>query len=115
MQTKQFRIGELAKKLGIQTFVIRFWEKEFNITPIRSGGQQRFYTKKELALFTRIKELLYNEGLTISGAKKQLNSGATHTKASEKMQETAQKTPQNGIIEQLVLIRKQLLKLKENF
>ena len=79
MQTKQFRIGELAKQLCVEKFVIRFWEKEFNIKPQRSSGQQRFYTEKDLKKFTAIKELLYQRGYTIAGAKKQLNSPAKNT------------------------------------
>lgn len=74
MQTRQFRIGELAKKLNIEPFVIRFWEKEFNIRPHRSNGQQRFYSEKDLAKFEHIKDLLYQQGMTIAGAKKTLNS-----------------------------------------
>ena len=72
MQTKQYRIGELSKKLCVEKFVIRFWEKEFNIKPQRSTGQQRFYTDKDLTKFTAIKDLLYARGFTIAGAKKQL-------------------------------------------
>ena len=72
MQTRQFRIGQLAKKLNVEPFVIRFWEKEFNIKPQRSNGQQRFYSQKDLEKFQHIKELLYQQGLTIAGAKKQL-------------------------------------------
>jgi DNA-binding transcriptional MerR regulator len=72
MQTRQFRIGELAKKLNVEPFVIRFWEKEFNIKPHRSNGQQRFYSEKDLVKFELIKDLLYQQGMTIAGAKKQL-------------------------------------------
>ena len=74
MQIKQYRIGELSKKLCVEKFVIRFWEKEFNIKPQRSIGQQRFYTDKELEKFIAIKDLLYHRGFTIAGAKKQLGN-----------------------------------------
>ncbi len=70
MQKKQFRIGELAKKIGVERFVIRFWEKEFNVSGSRSQGGQRFYEEKDLAYFQKIKELLYGQGYTIVGAKK---------------------------------------------
>lgn len=72
MQKKQFRIGELAKKLNVERFVIRFWEKEFNIKPHRSDGGQRFYIEEDLTMFTQIKDLLYNNGFTIQGARQQL-------------------------------------------
>lgn len=69
---QKFRIGELATKLEIERFVIRFWEKEFNIKGFRSEGGQRFYDDKDLRKFELIKDLLYTKGFTISGAKKYL-------------------------------------------
>lgn len=67
------RIGSLAKDLGVEHFVIRFWEKEFGISAQRTKGGQRFYHKKDIEKFKRIKKLLYEEGFTIAGAKKCLN------------------------------------------
>ncbi len=72
MTKKQFRIGELAKRLQVKRFVIRFWEKEFELSASRSSGKQRFYSEEDYATFSTIKKLLYNEKFTISGAKKQL-------------------------------------------
>jgi DNA-binding transcriptional MerR regulator len=72
MHKRQFRIGDLAKELNLKKFIIRFWEKEFNIKSDRSSGGQRFYTQEDLSLFLTIKDLLYSQGFTISGAKKQL-------------------------------------------
>ena len=72
MSKKQFRIGDLAKELKVKKFVVRFWEKEFGIKSDRSGGGQRFYTTEDLKIFLLIKDLLYNQGFTIAGAKKQL-------------------------------------------
>ena len=72
MQKRKFRIGELAKKLELERFVVRFWEKEFNIKTKRSQGSQRFYDENDLKKFELIKRLLYEEGFTIIGAKKKL-------------------------------------------
>lgn len=72
MQKRKFRIGELAKKLALERFVVRFWEKEFNIKTKRSQGSQRFYDESDLKKFELIKKLLYEEGFTILGAKKKL-------------------------------------------
>lgn len=69
---QKFRIGELASKLDVERFVIRFWEKEFNIKGFRSEGGQRFYDDKDLKKFELIKDLLYTKGFTILGAKKYL-------------------------------------------
>src|SRR5580704_6502216 len=72
MQKRKFRIGELAKKLELERFVVRFWEKEFSIKTKRSQGSQRFYDENDLKKFELIKKLLYEEGFTIVGAKKKL-------------------------------------------
>ncbi|MCK4651312.1 MerR family transcriptional regulator [Candidatus Babeliales bacterium] len=72
MNKRKFRIGELSKKLKVKKFVIRFWEKEFELKSSRSEGGQRFYSQKDLDTFATIKDLLYNKKFTISGAKNQL-------------------------------------------
>ena len=72
MNKKMFRIGELSKKLKVKKFVIRFWEKEFDLKSDRSQGGQRFYSVEDLKTFSIIKNLLYNQKFTIPGAKKQL-------------------------------------------
>ena len=69
MERAHFRIGELAQKVGVERFVIRFWEKEFKLRSPRSHGGQRFYTQKELDTFQIIKNLLYEQRFTIAGAK----------------------------------------------
>lgn len=69
MQKKQFRIGTLAQELGLEKFVVRFWEKEFNIKSSRSTGGQRYYTPSDVEKFKQIKELLYIKKFTIAGAK----------------------------------------------
>jgi len=74
MNKRQFRIGELSKKLKVKKFVIRFWEKEFGLKSDRSDGGQRFYSQEDFKKFSMIKDLLYNQKFTIPGAKKQLES-----------------------------------------
>src|SRR5580704_10523051 len=72
MEKRKFRIGELAKRLKLERFVVRFWEKEFGLKTARSVGKQRFYSEEDFSKFERIKQLLYQEGFTIAGAKQQL-------------------------------------------
>jgi len=72
MQKRKFRIGECAKHLNVERFVIRFWEKEFNLKTDRSIGGQRFYSEEDLAVFKKIKELLYQKGFTIAGARQHI-------------------------------------------
>ncbi|MFQ5780271.1 MAG: MerR family transcriptional regulator [Nitrospiria bacterium] len=68
-----YKIGEVSEMTGLETYVLRFWESEFShLHPKKSKGNQRVYTKKEIDLILRIKELLYKEGLTIAGARKRL-------------------------------------------
>src|SRR5579863_10507291 len=72
MEKRKFRIGQLAKRLNLERFVVRFWEKEFGLKTARSTGKQRFYSEEDFSKFERIKQLLYQEGFTIAGAKQQL-------------------------------------------
>ena len=70
-----YKIGEACKVLGIQPYVLRYWETEFPaLAPSKSRSGQRVYSEKELEIIRRIKGLLYEEGYTIAGAKKKLES-----------------------------------------
>jgi len=72
---KRYKIGQAAKEIGVKTYVLRFWEGEFDeIDPIRTESGQRLYTEEHLEIIREIKRLLYDEGLTIEGAKKKLHS-----------------------------------------
>jgi DNA-binding transcriptional MerR regulator len=70
-----YKIGEACRALGIQPYVLRYWETEFPaLSPSKSRSGQRVYSEKELEIIRRIKELLYEEGYTIAGAKKKLET-----------------------------------------
>src|SRR6476620_7188259 len=72
---KLYKIGEVCKVADVQPYVLRYWETEFpSLTPNKSGGGQRLYTKREIDVILRIKQLLYSEGFTIAGAKKKLEA-----------------------------------------
>jgi len=72
---KLYKIGEVCKVADVQPYVLRYWETEFpSLTPNKSGGGQRMYTKREIDIILRIKQLLYSEGFTIAGAKKNLET-----------------------------------------
>ncbi len=117
MEKKKFRIGELAQKVGVERFVIRFWEKEFGLESERTTGGQRFYSNEDLSLFTQIKQLLYDKGFTINGAKKQLGtSGKQISKTGTTPREQlAQKTNWNPdeLALQIGSLKNQLKKLRE--
>ncbi|WP_321402737.1 MerR family transcriptional regulator [Maridesulfovibrio sp.] len=70
-----YKIGQAAKLVGLKSYVLRFWEGEFEqLEPIRTDSGQRLYTGDHIALIKRIKTLLHDEGLTIEGARKRLDS-----------------------------------------
>jgi DNA-binding transcriptional MerR regulator len=72
---KLYKIGEVCKIASVEPYVLRYWETEFpSLAPNKSGGGQRLYTRREIDVILRIKELLYSEGFTIAGAKKKLEA-----------------------------------------
>jgi DNA-binding transcriptional MerR regulator len=92
-----YKIGEACKALGIQPYVLRYWETEFPaLTPSKSRSGQRVYSEKELEIIRRIKELLYEEGYTIAGAKKKLEgemAAGTLGEAKEEASEEIRAAP----------------------
>jgi DNA-binding transcriptional MerR regulator len=74
---KRLRIGEVARLLGVEPYVLRFWEEEFSqLKAARTAKGQRYYTREHLRLLERIRHLLYEEKLTIKGARQRLDDAA---------------------------------------
>jgi DNA-binding transcriptional MerR regulator len=72
-EKKFFRIGEVSRIIGVEPYVLRYWESEFpQIRPVRAETNQRTYQKRDLELILEIKRLLYEEKLTIEGARQRL-------------------------------------------
>ena len=70
-----FRIGEVSKIAGLPTYVLRFWETEFSkIRPKRTSSGQRLYTRNDIELIFKIKDLLYEKKFTIQGARQHLST-----------------------------------------
>lgn len=70
---RYFTIGEVSELCGVKPHVLRYWEQEFNhLKPVKRRGNRRYYQHHEVLLVRRIRELLYNEGFTISGARNRL-------------------------------------------
>lgn len=70
---RYYRIGEVSRIIGVEPYVLRYWESEFpQIRPRRADTNQRTYQKKDLDVIMKIKQLLYEEKLTIEGARKRL-------------------------------------------
>ena len=69
-----YRIGEVSRLSGLEPYVLRYWESEFpQLHPNKGKSGQRLYSKKDLDMVLKIKQLLYKEGYTISGARKKMN------------------------------------------
>jgi DNA-binding transcriptional MerR regulator len=68
-----FRIGEVSRILGVEPYVIRYWESEFKaVKPVRTRSDQRLYKRRDVETLLMIKQLLYVEHFTILGAKRKL-------------------------------------------
>jgi len=70
---RYFTIGEVSELCGVKPYVLRYWEQEFaQLRPMKRRGNRRYYQHHEVLLVRRIRELLYDEGFTISGARNRL-------------------------------------------
>src|SRR3979409_2601784 len=76
---RYFTIGEVSELCGVKPHVLRYWEQEFTqLKPVKRRGNRRYYQHHEVLLIRRIRELLYEEGFTISGARNRLDSNGRH-------------------------------------
>ncbi|MBC7503091.1 MAG: MerR family transcriptional regulator [Herminiimonas sp.] len=74
---RYFTIGEVSDLCGVKPHVLRYWEQEFTqLKPVKRRGNRRYYQHHEVLLIRRIRELLYEQGFTISGARNKLDSRA---------------------------------------
>jgi len=81
---RYFTIGEVSELCGVKAYVLRYWEQEFTqLKPMKRRGNRRYYQHHEVLLIRRIRDLLYEQGFTISGARNQLaDMPASHTAAA---------------------------------
>ena len=71
---RYFTIGEVSELCGVKPYVLRYWEQEFTqLRPVKRRGNRRYYQHHEVLLIRRIRELLYEQGFTISGARNRLS------------------------------------------
>jgi len=82
---RYFTIGEVSELCGVKAHVLRYWEQEFTqLKPVKRSGNRRYYQHHEVLLIRRIRELLYEQGFTISGARNRLvNSGEMEDRVAE--------------------------------
>ena len=119
-----YKIGEVAKFTGVKTHVLRYWETEFKaIRPNKSRSNQRLYRKQDVELILHLKDLLYNQGFTIAGARKKLRQKPASKAADAAPKPTGTAAaqdqlalPLSGSIDLQLLkeIRKDILQLKKS-
>ena len=83
---RYFTIGEVSELCGVKPHVLRYWEQEFaQLKPVKRRGNRRYYQHHEVLLIRRIRELLYEKGFTISGARNKLNERGSRNVVVEEM------------------------------
>lgn len=81
---RYFTIGEVSELCGVKPHVLRYWEQEFTqLKPVKRRGNRRYYQHHEVLLIRRIRELLYEQGFTISGARNRLDGVDDKTESSQ--------------------------------
>jgi DNA-binding transcriptional MerR regulator len=91
---RYFTIGEVSELCGVKPHVLRYWEQEFTqLKPVKRRGNRRYYQHHEVLLIRRIRELLYEQGFTISGARNKLDSRATDSAQGEYDEVTGVEAP----------------------
>ena len=79
---RYFTIGEVSELCGVKPYVLRYWEQEFTqLKPMKRRGNRRYYQHHEVLLIRRIRELLYDQGFTIIGARNRLSDAAAVARA----------------------------------
>jgi DNA-binding transcriptional MerR regulator len=110
---RYFTIGEVSELCGVKPHVLRYWEQEFTqLKPVKRRGNRRYYQHHEVLLIRRIRELLYEQGFTISGARNRLDDAAQAVQApvepSEEKQVERTSTPSEHLAFDVGLLRSEL-------
>jgi len=91
---RYFTIGEVSELCGVKPHVLRYWEQEFTqLKPVKRRGNRRYYQHHEVLLIRRIRDLLYDQGFTISGARNRLDELANEPARSSRAPAASAATP----------------------
>jgi len=94
---RYFTIGEVAELCGVKPHVLRYWEQEFTqLRPMKRRGNRRYYQHHEVLMIRRIRDLLYDQGFTISGARNKLQEFAQAERNSAKASAADDDAPTTG-------------------
>lgn len=119
---RYFTIGEVSELCAVKPHVLRYWEQEFTqLKPVKRRGNRRYYQHHEVLLIRRIRELLYEQGFTINGARNRLDEGRHHSapapaaEATEGSEESAVALAVDiaGLRNELVEVQHLLAQLRE--
>lgn len=103
-----FKIGEVAKIVGVKPYVLRYWETEFSVVkPGKTKSKHRLYRRKDVETLLRIKQLLHDQRFTIEGARKALRKDTSDSPADNL-------SPSMARLETLREIRDRLVELRDN-
>ncbi|MGD9945905.1 MAG: MerR family transcriptional regulator [Burkholderiaceae bacterium] len=92
---RYFTIGEVSELCGVKPHVLRYWEQEFTqLRPMKRRGNRRYYQHHEVLLVRRIRELLYEQGFTISGARNRLGEAGHNGKSRDREEAPAAAVPE---------------------
>lgn len=103
---RYFTIGEVAELCAVKPHVLRYWEQEFaQLKPVKRRGNRRYYQHHEVLLIRRIRQLLYEEGFTISGARNKLEISDDAKSASGDDKKEPVPASMSTLREELIAIR----------
>ena len=102
---RYFTIGEVSELCGVKPHVLRYWEQEFTqLKPVKRRGNRRYYQHHEVLLIRRIRELLYEQGFTISGARNKLDARV--------LSDSGQATSGEQVVPDLSNVRRELEQIR---
>ena len=110
---RYFTIGEVSELCGVKPHVLRYWEQEFTqLRPVKRRGNRRYYQHHEVLLIRRIRELLYEQGFTINGARNRLDShGRPNGSADIEDTQEGGAAPQTNVTVDVDQLRKDILQV----
>ena len=95
---RYFTIGEVSDLCAVKPHVLRYWEQEFSqLKPVKRRGNRRYYQHHEVLLIRRIRDLLYEQGFTINGARHRLDSEAGEPRAAARATAASTATAHSGV------------------
>jgi DNA-binding transcriptional MerR regulator len=111
---RYFTIGEVSELCGVKPHVLRYWEQEFTqLKPVKRRGNRRYYQHHEVLLIRRIRELLYEEGFTINGARNRLDNGLVPDERVEQGARGEGRVPAGGAVD-LAAIKRELREILDS-